>query len=173
MTRRTTSGGRRSELAARLAEVHDRIAAACADAGRDPDGVRLVVVTKFFPAGDVELLAEPRRHRRRGEPRPGGVGEGAPRCPDRDRCTVHFIGQVQSSKAGSVARYADMVQSVDRAKLVAALDRGAQQAGRRLRGRWCRSTSTTEAAAGRGAAGGGARSWPTRWRPPRTWTCAA
>ena len=52
------AGGRRCELAARLAEVQDRIAAACADAGRDPAGVRLVVVTKFFPVGDLELLAE-------------------------------------------------------------------------------------------------------------------
>ncbi len=36
---------------------------------------------------------------------------------------MHFIGQVQSNKARSVARYADVVQSVDRPKLVRALDR--------------------------------------------------
>ena len=45
---------------------------------------------------------------------------------------MHFIGQLQSNKAGSVARYADVVQSLDRAKLVRALDRGAMAAGRRL-----------------------------------------
>ena len=45
---------------------------------------------------------------------------------------VHFIGQLQSNKAASVAHYADVVQSVDRAKVVRALDRGAGQAGRRL-----------------------------------------
>ena len=50
----------------------------------------------------------------------------------RDRLTVHFIGQLQSNKAASVAHYADVVQSVDRAKVVRALDRGAGQAGRRL-----------------------------------------
>jgi PLP dependent protein len=127
------AGGRRCELAARLAEVQDRIAAACADAGRDPAGVRLVVVTKFFPVGDLELLAELGV---------ADVGESrdqeasaklAGLTPERRRALhVHFIGQVQSRKAGSVARYADTVHSIDRPKLVAALDRGAEAAGRRL-----------------------------------------
>jgi pyridoxal phosphate enzyme (YggS family) len=125
--------GRRCELAARLTEVQDRIAAACADAGRDPSGVRLVVVTKFFPVGDLELLADLGV---------ADVGESrdqeasakiAALAPERRRALgVHFIGQVQSRKAGSVARYADTVHSIDRPKLVAALDRGAEAAGRRL-----------------------------------------
>ena len=49
---------RRDELAANLDAVRRRIAAACADAGRDPGEVSLVVVTKFFPASDVRLLAD-------------------------------------------------------------------------------------------------------------------
>ena len=126
-------GGRRCELVARLAQVEDRIATACADAGRDPAGVRLVVVTKFFPVGDLELLAELGV---------ADVGESrdqeasaklAALSPEPRRALhVHFIGQVQSRKAGSVARYADTVHSIDRPKLVAALDRGAEAAGRRL-----------------------------------------
>ena len=126
-------GDRRCELAARLAEVRARIATACADAGRDPAGVRLVVVTKFFPVGDLELLAELGV---------ADVGESrdqeasaklAALSPEPRRAlNVHFIGQVQSRKAGSVARYADTVHSIDRPKLVAALDRGAEAAGRRL-----------------------------------------
>jgi pyridoxal phosphate enzyme (YggS family) len=129
----TAAGGRRCELAARLAEVQDRIASACADAGRDPAGVRLVVVTKFFPVGDLELLAGLGV---------ADVGESrdqeasaklAALGPEPRRALhVHFIGQVQSRKAGSVARYADTVHSIDRTKLVAALDRGAEAAGRRL-----------------------------------------
>ena len=77
--------------------MQDRIAAACADAGRDPAGVRLVVVTKFFPVGDLELLAELGV---------ADVGESrdqeasaklAGLSPDRaGPCTWHFIGQVQS-----------------------------------------------------------------------------
>ena len=46
----------------------------------------------------------------------------------------HFVGQVQRNKAGSVAGYADVVHSVDRLRLVAALDRGAAAAGRRVTG---------------------------------------
>ena len=43
----------------------------------------------------------------------------------RDEVTVHFIGQLQSNKVAHVAAYADVVQSVDRAKIVRALDRAA------------------------------------------------
>jgi pyridoxal phosphate enzyme (YggS family) len=50
----------------------------------------------------------------------------------RDQLTVHFIGQLQTNKAGAVAEYADVVQSVDRLRLVDALQKGAQRAGRRL-----------------------------------------
>lgn len=121
---------RRAELAAALERVRARVAAAVAASGRTDDPV-LVAVTKYFPASDVDLLAEL------------GVGdvgenrdqEAAAKCAElahRDRLRVHFIGQLQSNKAGSVARYADVVQSVDRVKVVRALDRGAAQAGRRL-----------------------------------------
>src|SRR5690606_11663249 len=47
---------------------------------------------------------------------------------DRDAVTVHFIGQLQTNKANRVTRYADVVQSVDRARLVPALDRGVANA---------------------------------------------
>ena len=49
---------RRDELAASLDVVRGRIATACADSGRAPGDVHLVVVTKFFPASDVRLLAD-------------------------------------------------------------------------------------------------------------------
>ena len=96
-----------------------------------PDESTLVVVTKFFPATDVDLLAD-LGVTDVGENRDQ---EAAAKCAElahRDRLTVHFIGQLQSNKAGSVARYADVVQSVDRAKLVAGARPGAPQAGRRL-----------------------------------------
>jgi PLP dependent protein len=123
-------GARRHELAAGLAQVHARIARAMEAAGRT-DEPALVVVTKFFPASDVDLLAA-LGVTAIGENRDQ---EAAAKCAElvsRDRLTVHFIGQLQSNKAASVARYADVVQSVDRAKVVRALDRGAQQAGRTL-----------------------------------------
>jgi pyridoxal phosphate enzyme (YggS family) len=44
----------------------------------------------------------------------------------------HFVGGLQTNKAGAVARYADVVQSVDRLKLARSLSRGAEAAGREL-----------------------------------------
>jgi pyridoxal phosphate enzyme (YggS family) len=101
------------------------------DAAGRTDEPALVVVTKLFPASDVDLLAE-LGVTAVGENRDQ---EAAAKCAElvhRDLLTVHFIGQLQSNKAASVAHYADVVQSVDRAKVVRALDRAAGQVGRRL-----------------------------------------
>jgi pyridoxal phosphate enzyme (YggS family) len=124
---------RRAELARRLATVERRIEDACAAAGRSRDEVRLVVVTKFFPASDLALLAA-LGVRDIGENRDQEAGSKLGELPhhERDRLTVHFIGQLQSNKAGSVARYADVVHSVDRGKIVRVLDRAAESAQRRL-----------------------------------------
>lgn len=102
-------------------------------AGRDRDELTLVVVTKFFPASDIALLAE-LGVRDIGESRDQEAAAKLAALPPalRQRLAVHFVGQVQTRKAGSVARYADAVHSVDRARLVAALSRGAAAAGRRL-----------------------------------------
>lgn len=124
------SAARRDELAARLAEVRERIERAKEATGRTDD-LHLVVVTKFFPASDVDLLAELGVHAI-GENRDQEAAAKVTQIAHRDQLTVHFIGQLQSNKARSVARYADVVQSLDRAKLVPALDRAAAAAGRHL-----------------------------------------
>ena len=49
---------RGDELAAGLERVRERLAGACRDAGRDPAEVALTVVTKFFPASDLRVLAD-------------------------------------------------------------------------------------------------------------------
>lgn len=116
---------RRDEIAAGLETVRERIAAACADAGRSAEDVRLVVVTKFFPAADVRLLAE-LGVTDVGENRHQEAQAKAAECADLG-LRWHFIGGLQSNKAGAVAAYADVVESVDRAKLVAPLDRGARE----------------------------------------------
>ncbi|MBT9254820.1 YggS family pyridoxal phosphate-dependent enzyme [Phycicoccus sp. MAQZ13P-2] len=99
-------------------------------AGRT-DPVTLVAVTKFFPASDVDLLAE-LGVTDIGENRDQEASAKVAELAHRDRVTVHFIGQLQSNKAGSVARYADVVHSLDRAKIARALDRAAQREGRVL-----------------------------------------
>ena len=47
---------RRAVLAANLAAVGQRVTRACEAAGRDPAGVTVIVVTKFFPAADVRRM---------------------------------------------------------------------------------------------------------------------
>jgi pyridoxal phosphate enzyme (YggS family) len=116
---------RRQEIAAGLAAVKERIAGACARSGRDPDEVRLIVVTKFFPASDVRLLAD-LGVTDVGENRHQEAEAKAEECADLG-ITWHFIGGLQSNKAAAVARYAHAVHSVDRAKLVDPLNRGAHE----------------------------------------------
>ncbi|MFC5728445.1 MULTISPECIES: YggS family pyridoxal phosphate-dependent enzyme [Nocardioides] len=119
---------RRDQIAAGLGRVRGRIAAACAAAGRPADDVRLVVVTKFFPASDVRLLAE-LGVTDIGENRHQEAEAKAAECAELD-ITWHFIGVLQKNKAAAVARYADVVESVDRPELLPRLARGAGESGR-------------------------------------------
>jgi PLP dependent protein len=140
---------RLAELAANLAAVRDSIAAACAQAGRSAAEVRLIAVTKTFPAADVLLL-----HRLGladfGENRDQEAAPKAAECAAAGLALRwHFVGQLQVNKAGSVASYADVVHSVDRTRLVSALGRRAVAAGRELS---CLVQVSLDSAAGRGGA---------------------
>jgi uncharacterized pyridoxal phosphate-containing UPF0001 family protein len=133
-TARTGEGAqRRGEIAANLAAVEERIEAACADAGRDRAELTLVAVTKTFPAEDVGHLAA-LGVRDVGENRDQEAAAKVAACRDAGVGDLgwHFVGQLQRNKAGSVATYAHVVHSVDRARLVTALDRAALAAGRRV-----------------------------------------
>lgn len=116
---------RSDEVAARLVDVRRRIEVACDAAGRDPAEVTLVAVTKYFPASDVRTLAD-LGVTDVGENRHQEAEAKAAECADLD-LAWHFIGGLQSNKAAAVASYADVVESVDRAKLVAGLQRGAHE----------------------------------------------
>jgi PLP dependent protein len=126
---------RRAELAANLTAVRARIAAACAAARRDPAELTLVAVTKTYPAADVLALVE-LGVRDIGENRDQEAAPKAARVAAAlsapARVTWHFIGQLQTNKAHSVARYAHVVHSVDRARLVRALGGAATAARREL-----------------------------------------
>ncbi|MEO7194117.1 MAG: YggS family pyridoxal phosphate-dependent enzyme [Pseudonocardiaceae bacterium] len=131
--------GRREELAAGLARVRGRITAACVAAGRNPAGVRLLAVTKNFPARDVALLADlgvlDVAEARDAEAvtkvaevvslRPAEVVSLRPAGEVR----WHMIGRLQRNKSRSVLRWAVQVQSVDSARLVDVLNRAAQLGG--------------------------------------------
>jgi PLP dependent protein len=126
------AAARLAELAASLAALRARIEAACMAAGRQPDEVGLVAVTKTFPASDVMLL------HRLGV---ADIGENKDQeaAPKAAACAAagvavrwHFVGQLQANKAASVAGYAHMVHSVDRIRLVRALGHRAVAAGREI-----------------------------------------
>jgi pyridoxal phosphate enzyme (YggS family) len=121
---------RRTQLAANLAQVEERIAAACAAAGRKREEVTLIVVTKTYPASDVRILSE-LGVRHVAENRDQDAAPKAAQCTDLP-LTWHFVGQLQTNKVRSVVGYADLVQSVDRPKLVTALSAAAVRAEREL-----------------------------------------
>jgi pyridoxal phosphate enzyme (YggS family) len=121
----TDAAGRKDQLAASLGEVRERIARACAAAGRPAEDVTLVAVTKTYPASDVVLLAglgvadvgENRDQEAAAKAAAARAAGATPRW--------HFIGQLQRNKARSVIGYADVVESVDSLRLAAALERAA------------------------------------------------
>ncbi|MEU0617431.1 YggS family pyridoxal phosphate-dependent enzyme [Streptomyces albogriseolus] len=121
---------REEELAANLARVEERIAAACDAAGRGRDEVTLVVVTKTWPASDVRVLSG-LGVRHVAENRDQDAAPKAASCADLP-LVWHFVGQLQTNKVRSVVGYADVVQSVDRARLVSALSKEAVRAGREV-----------------------------------------
>ncbi|CAM5511146.1 Pyridoxal phosphate homeostasis protein OS=Streptomyces glaucescens OX=1907 GN=SGLAU_09450 PE=3 SV=1 [Streptomyces glaucescens] len=121
---------RRDELAANLARVEERITAACAAAGRGREEVTLIVVTKTYPASDVRILSE-LGVRHVAENRDQDAAPKAAQCSDLP-LSWHFVGQLQTNKVRSVVGYADVVQSVDRARLVTALSKEAVRAGREI-----------------------------------------
>jgi len=123
-----------TDIAQNLKRVHERIAEAALRAGRDPDGVTLVAVTKTrSPEEVVSACRVGVVHV--GENR---VGEAAPKIPavravaSCPQPTWHMVGHVQSRKAQDVVAHFDYVHSVDRLKIARRLSRFADEAGRTL-----------------------------------------
>ncbi|MFD7624219.1 YggS family pyridoxal phosphate-dependent enzyme [Streptomyces sp. NBC_00984] len=121
---------RKAQLAENLARVEERIVSACVAAGREREEVTLIVVTKTYPASDVRILHE-LGVRHVAENRDQDAAPKAAECADLS-LTWHFVGQLQTNKVRSVASYADVVQSVDRTRLVTALSAAAVREGREL-----------------------------------------
>jgi PLP dependent protein len=111
-------------IAARIEAVRERIAAAARRAGRSPDDIRLVGVSKTHPP---ELVAQALAAGLRdfGENR---VQEADPKiaalAADRNTITWHMIGHLQSNKAKRAAALFDLIHSVDSVHLAKALARG-------------------------------------------------
>jgi PLP dependent protein len=114
-----------------LARVRDEIAAACAEARRDPASVTLIAVSKTFPADAIEpVIAAGQRVF--GENR---VQEAKAKWPAlRDAhagLELHLIGPLQSNKARDAVALFDAIHSVDRASIAEALAKEIAREGRR------------------------------------------
>jgi hypothetical protein len=123
------SGG--FDIAANLAVVRTRMAAAARAAGRDPADISLVAVSKTHP-GEAVRQALAAGQRVFGENR---VQEAAAKFPPLREAfpdlRLHLIGPLQTNKAGDAVRLFDAIESLDRSKLAAALAAAMAKIGRR------------------------------------------
>lgn len=117
------------DLAANLASIQQRIAAACARAGRDPASVTLLAVAKGQPPETVRAAAE-LGLRLFGENRVQEAKAKIPLCPGR--LGWHMIGHLQTNKARDAVELFEMIQSIDSLHLAQEVNRRAEQAGKRL-----------------------------------------
>lgn len=113
-----------------IALVRERIASACARAGRQEGGVRLIAVSKTFPAESIRAAYEAGL-RDFGENRVQEAAAKQSTLQDRD-ITWHLIGHLQSNKAARACELFEWVHSVDAGHLAQKLDRAAAAAGKRL-----------------------------------------
>ena len=119
-----------SDAATRLAEVRSQIARAAKAAGRDPRDVTLVAVTKQHPAADIETLIAA-GVTDFGENR---IAEAKEKWPSLRTAhpspRLHMIGQLQSNKAAEAVELFDVIHSLDRPSLLAALVKEGEKARR-------------------------------------------
>ncbi len=112
-----------------LSFIREKIATAAFKAGRDPGGVRLVAVSKFHP---VEAITEALQagQTRFGENR---VQEAAAKFPALRRAhpglELHLIGPLQTNKAEAAVELFDVIQTLDRPALAAALAKAIRKTG--------------------------------------------
>ena len=124
--------------AARLVALRVEIARRARDCGRAPESVKLVAVSKTFSADQVWPTIATAGQTRFGENR---VQEAIPKWRDlRARAAeigktieLHLIGPLQSNKAREAVETFDVIETIDREKITAALAREMDRVGKRPR----------------------------------------
>ncbi len=116
-------------IAENLAAVLGKISDVAVKYGRKPEEVRLLAVSKTFPAEDV---AEAFRAGQLcfGENRTAELEIKVPQLPAE--ISWHLIGHLQSNKAVKAVRYASWIHSVDSEKLLRKLDHAAEEEGKQI-----------------------------------------
>ncbi len=117
----------------RLAEIRERIVRAARDAGRGPDDVALVCVSKTFPAADIRPVLGAGQ-RIFGENK---VQEALEKWPalkaDTPDLELHLIGPLQSNKAHDAVSFFDVIETLDREKIAKVIASEIQKRGRHPR----------------------------------------
>ena len=113
----------------RLAQVRERMAAACARAGRRPDEVQLIAIAKTYGADRVRAAAECGL-RIFGENKVQEAELKIPECPGQ--LAWHLVGHLQSNKAARAVAVFDQIHSVDSLKLLQKIEAAAAAEGKRL-----------------------------------------
>jgi pyridoxal phosphate enzyme (YggS family) len=124
--------------ATRLIALRETIARRARDCGRAPDEVKLVAVAKTFSADEVWPTIASAGQTRFGENR---VQEAVPKWRDlRARAAaigktieLHLIGPLQTNKAREAVEAFDVIETIDRERIAAALAREIDKAGKRPR----------------------------------------
>ena len=101
---------RDAEISANLQAITARIVSAAESAGRSPEEITLIAVTKTFPVTDVKILYE-LGVRDFGENRDQEGSVKFSELPGDSNW--HFQGQIQSNKLKSIAAWADVIHSID------------------------------------------------------------
>ena len=118
-------------IAENIARIRDRITAAAQRAGRDPNEIALMAVTKTFPPESIREAYEAGL-RLFGENRVQEFAGKADGLSDLHDAAWHMIGHLQTNKAAKAAELFDAVDSVDSLRLAQKLDSTAQQLGKKL-----------------------------------------
>src|SRR5215472_8974779 len=118
-------------IAENLAAIHERIARAARQAGRTPEDVALMAVTKTVPAARIAEAYEA-GHRLFGENRVQEFADKAGALARLADAEFHMIGHLQSNKASKAAEIFHAVDSVDSAKLAERLNVAAQKLNKTL-----------------------------------------
>ena len=115
--------------AERLADINAQVGRAAARSGRSAADVTLIAVSKTYDAEAIRPFVDD-GHIAFGENRVAeATGKWPALCEGRD-LELHLVGQLQSNKAEDAARLFDVIHSLDRASLVAALARARNKVGR-------------------------------------------
>ena len=116
-------------LAENLDLIQQRIRAACERAGRAPDSVTLLAVSKTHPPETIREAAACGQLLF-GENKIQEAKAKIPLCPGK--CRWHFIGHLQSNKVRDAVEMFEMIQGVDSLSLAREISRRCEQAAKRM-----------------------------------------